>query len=175
MGTSGFTRGWARVSLPVITDGQWKIDLPYGQILCSLRSNSCGTRPTVLTARLHDAVNLKYVQRNSLPLLPLVIIRKAHTKQQCRRLRSVAMTLEGEWYTLSRSGSLVSAVGTGLECAQKQEVFLFSNTSRPALGPPRLLWNGYRWSFHGSIAAGAWSWPLTCTCNEDKGGCSLKL
>jgi len=53
------------------------------------------------------------------------------------------MKLEGEWYTLSRTGSLGSAICTWFECPPKQEIFLFSKTPRPALGSPRLLWNGY--------------------------------
>jgi hypothetical protein len=37
---------------------------------------------------------------------------------------------------------------------------VFSHTSRPALGPPSLLYNGYR-VFPGGKAVGAWCWPPT--------------
>jgi len=39
------------------------------------------------------------------------------------KLRSVGTKIGGEWYTLSRSGSLGNAVVTGFECRQKQEIF----------------------------------------------------
>ena len=45
------------------------------------------------------------------------------------KLQSVVMKLEGE-YTPSRSGSLGSAVGTGFECRQKQDIF---SPKRPVL------------------------------------------
>ena len=83
--------------------------------------------------------------------------------------RSVELKLEGEWYTLSRSGSLGSAVGTGFECPQKQEIFIFSKTSRPALGLPILLLNGHQKAQHVPIVYvqyTSWWWatnmPETC-------------
>jgi hypothetical protein len=40
--------------------------------------------------------------------------------------------------------------GPGLESRQGQEVFLFSETSTPAVGPPTLLFSGYPGSFLGA-------------------------
>jgi hypothetical protein len=50
----------------------------------------------------------------------------------------------------------------------------FPRPSRPALGPPSLLYNGYR-VFHAVKAAGAWRWPPTPSSTEVKERIELYL
>jgi len=62
------------------------------------------------------------------------------------------------------SGSIETrlwAGGPGFDSRKGKYFFLFTTASRPALGPPRALPNGYQGFFPGGRAAGAWSWPLT--------------
>jgi hypothetical protein len=61
-----------------------------------------------------------------------------------------------------RDSSVGIATGYGLDGPGTESRWdrNFSHKSRPALGPPRLLYNGYR-VFLGDEAAGSWCWPPT--------------
>jgi hypothetical protein len=51
--------------------------------------------------------------------------------------------------------------GVGVRVPVGSRIFFSPNRPDRLWGPPNLLFNGYRGSFPGGKAAGAWSWPLT--------------